>query len=900
MTYRIVKTYIAPMLALCASLLSPAPAAFSLNAAPVIMRASTVTASEPQLESPRVYEGYAKVQLLWTYSGTGTRPDAYDVYRNNVVVAKGVEVMNYVDHNLPAGDYQYKVASVYYSTDEAGNTVRRPETAFSVIYPVTIGNRDKLMETYGIDEIYNYDINESSAFANLTAAPGFYKQDLYRQGVIRDGKWFIAQRDDNNPDTTKVTETGGGIICFDANAGSAEAMAASAKKIFSYSSYTNIGLTIDGPGNFFMRYRWGTAGGNRDFTKTFNHGKLVTFADDYSSVDNEKVFTNMGGTVGIPLSSTTLLRYDFYSNDGGDLLNGTGKLYMTQSGSNVGKVVSFANGEITGYKDYTANTSVNGSENFFYKLDGRDDMILDLRSSGVYLIKNNGTKADNVPLFTTDRHHYNVGGASVWFNNDLILVVPDTPGLKNPGNFLLAKGSPDLSKPLVEGTNKNVNAADVLLAEDKMIPILSVEQTTLPNPTIYNSRGMWYGIEKHEETGNRYFDLYLFVPGMRFAKYRIYPQLIISGESSLNLSIIYDQVNGKNVDIKAVKGTVAWKPLTLDTGYSLKGYTVEILNQNDQVIESRSVAADAVADADGYLRLTTDSDLETNHIYTARISARYVNNLDPEWVKTSSPLLASCNSVDYTTVTPSGSISVWKASTFSHSELGDNPYPDEDTYFINYRCDIDINGTTEYDEPVSHYEVWYRKSDDPAGTHPNRLTDFSVLSADSAPVQAQNTLPGTYNFDAKYTDNESGDIVLRHYHQPKVNESGTLLNAYEDPSTWEYYIVARYADNADNAAIKREATSARITPTFRGTTGASDLTDVATTEGVNPAITSGDVTVTSPDAIGSVVIYSIDGRIAATLAGNGENILHADLSRLAPGMYLLSINGRPAHKLVKR
>lgn len=888
------------MLALCASLFSPTPAAFSLNAAPVIMRASTVTASEPQLELPRVYEGYAKVQLLWTYSGTGTRPDAYDVYRNNVVVAKGVEVMNYVDHNLPTGDYQYKVASVYYSTDEAGNTVRRPETAFSVIYPVTIGNRDKLMETYGIDEIYNYDINESSAFANLSAAPGFYKQDLYRQGVIRDGKWFIAQRDDNNPDTTIVTATGGGIICFDANAGSAEAMAASAKKIFSYSSYTNIGLTIDGPGNFFMRYRWGTSGGNRDFTKTFNHGKLVTFADDYSSVVNEKVFNSMGGTVGIPLSSTTLLRYDFYSNDGGDLLNGTGKLYMTQSGSNVGKVVSFANGEITGYKDYTANTSVNGSENFFYKLDGRDDMILDLRSSGVYLIKNNGTKADNVPLFTTDRHHYNVGGASVWFNNDLILVVPDTPGLKNPGNFLLAKGSPDPSKPLVEGTNKNVNAADVLLAEDKMIPILSVEQTTLPNPTIYNSRGMWYGIEKHEETGNRYFDLYLFVPGMRFAKYRIYPQLIISGESDFNLSIVYDKADGKNIDIKAVKGTVAWKPLTLDTGYSLKGYTVEILNQNDQVIESRSVEADAVADADGYLRLTTDSDLETNHIYTARISARYVNNLDPEWVKTSSPLLASCNSVDYTTVTPSGSISVWKASTFSHSELGDNPYPDEDTYFINYRCDIDINGTTEYDEPVSHYEVWYRKADDPAGTHPNRLTDFSVLSADSAPVQAQNTLPGTYNFDAKYTDNESGDIVLRHYHQPKVNESGTLLNTYEDPSTWEYYIVARYADNADNAAIKREATSARITPTFRGTTGASELTDVATTESVNPAITRGDVTVTSPDAIGSVVIYSIDGRIAATLAGNGENILHADLSRLAPGMYLLSINGRPAHKLVKQ
>lgn len=888
------------MLALSASLFAPISTVFAVSAAPVVMKASSVTASEPQLEQPRVYEGYAKVQLLWTYSGTGTRPDAYDVYRNNVVVAKGVEVMNYVDHNLPAGDYQYKVASVYYTTDATGNQIRRSETAFSVIYPVTIGNRNKLMETYSIDEIYNYDINESSVFANIKAAPGFYKQDLYRQGVIRDGKWFIAQRDDNNPDTTKVTDTGGGIICFDANAGSAEAMAASAKKIFSNSSYTNIGLTIDGPGNFFMRYRWGTSGGNREFTKTFKHGKLVTFANDYSSVTNEKVFANMGDTVGISSSSTTLLRYDFYSTDGGDLLNGTGKLYMTQSGSNVGKVVSFANGKITGYKNYTANTSINGSENYFYKLDGRDDMILDLRSSGVYLIKNNGTKADNVPLFTTDRHHYNIGGASVWFNNDLILIVPDTPGLKNPGNFLLAKGSPDLSKPLVEGTNKNVNAADVLLAEDKMIPILSVEQTTLPNPTIYNSRGMWYGIEKHEETGNRYFDLYLFVPGMRFAKYRIYPQLIISGEADLNLSIVYDKADGKNIDIKAVKGTVAWKPITLDTGYTLKGYTVEILNQNDQIVESHTVAADAVADTDGFLRLSTDSCLETGHSYTAQISAKYVNNLDPEWVKTSSPLLAACNPIDYETVTPTGTISVWKASTFSRSELGKKPYPEEDTYFVNYRCDIDINGATDSDEPVSYYEVWYRKANDPVGTHPNRLTNFSVLSADSPAVKEQSTLHGTYNFDAKYTDSESGDIVLRYYHQPKVDENGNLLNTYENPSNWEYYIVARYADNADNAAIKREATSACITPTFRGTTGATELTDAATIEGVNPAITHGDVTVTSPDAIDSVVIYGIDGRIAATIAGNGETALHTDLSQLAPGMYLISVNGRPAHKLVKQ
>lgn len=887
------------MLTLAASFISPIPTAYAISAAPLVKKASSVTTSEPQLEQPRVYEGYAKVQLLWTYSGTGTRPDAYDVYRNDVVVAKGVEVMNYVDHNLPAGNYKYKVASVYYSTDDAGTQTRLPETAFSVIYSVTIGNRDKLMETYGIEEIYNYDINESSVFANIDAAPGFYKQDLYRQGVIRDGMWFIAQRDDNNSDTTKVTESGGGIICFNANAGSAEAMAASAKKILSNSSYTNIGLTIDGPGNFFMRYRYGTNGGNREFTKTFKNGTIVTFSDDYAS-NSSQVIAKMGETIGIDSESTTQLRYDFYSNDGGDLLNGTCKLYMTQSGSYTGKVVSFNNGEITGHKDYSANTSVYGTENYFYKLDERDDMILDLRSSGVYLIKNDGTTADNVPLFTTDRHHYNIGGASVWFNNDLILVVPDTPGIKNPGNFLLAKGSPDLSKPLVEGTKKNVNASDVLLAEDKMIPILSVEQTTLPNPTIYNSRGMWYGIEKHEETGNRYFDLYLFVPGMRFAKYRVYPQLIISGEANFNLSIVYDKADGKEIDIKAVKGTVAWKPITFDTGYSLKGYTVEILNQNDQIIESHSIAADAVADADGFLRLSTDNCLETEHSYTAQISAKYVNNLDPEWVKSSSPLLVACNPIDYETVTPTGAISVWKSSTFSLSKLGDNPYPEEATYFINYRCDIDIDGVTESDEPVSHYEVWYRKANDPAGTHPNQLTNFTVLSADSPAIKGQSTLSGTYNFDAKYADSESGKIVLRYYHQPKVDESGTLLNTYENPSDWEYYIVARYADNAENETLKRNATSERITPTYRGTTGAAELTDAATIEGVNPAITNGDVTITSPDAIDKVVIFGIDGRIAATIAGNGETTLHTDLSHLAPGMYLLSVNGRPAHKLVKQ
>lgn len=78
---------------------------------------------------------------------------------------------------------------------------------------------------------------------------------------------------------------------------------------------------------------------------------------------------------------------------------------MTQSGSNVGKVVSFANGEITGYKDYTANTSVNGSENYFYKLDGRIAATitgngetalytdLSLLAPGMYLLSVNGRPA---------------------------------------------------------------------------------------------------------------------------------------------------------------------------------------------------------------------------------------------------------------------------------------------------------------------------------------------------------------------------------------------------------------------------------------------------------------------------------------------------------------------------
>lgn len=827
-------------------------------------------AHEPEWEALREYDGYAKTQLLWGYT-YGRRPSAYDIYRDGQLVAKDIVVMNYIDRDVPEGSHTYKIASVYYVTDDEGNVTRRSETAFSSERTCYVTARNPLKESYGIIEEYNYEFHDSDVFSSNTALPSFTDQDVYRQGVLYNGKWYIAQRNDASGKTGK-----GGIVCIDADAASVEAMAATGKKIYSCAPYSNVGIAVDGKGNFFIRHDENTTNSAYNFATGLKTGKLVTFSDDQSSYTERTV----------DLSGISLPRTDYYSMSDGDAAGGSAKLYLSPTNTNVGWSIDLNAGAVSDTVRLRTGSATVGSENFIFPLEGRSDLVVGLRSSGYYNI-DPATPTVSNPIYNTLSRIQNAGGISLWFNNDLIVVTPQSPWSKNPGDFLVAKGTPDPDK-YVAGTQKNASAADVQVGNGLMIPLASVSQNVITSLPTDNSNGIWFGAVPHDESGNKYISLYLYVPGIRFAKYRIYPQVNFP-EASLEMDVAVQYATdsvGKNTDITSIKGTATWPVLDLsESDYSVKEYILEFVDNDDRVIsEHKFTDADAV---EGKFTCSLGS-LYNAHDYTARLSVSYYSALDPDWTMTSSPVTAS-DKADYDVVNPSGEVTVYPSSTFSTTEEG--------VSFRSYRCDIDINSPASDAEPVTYYELWCSKAGVDSVKY--RLTNFSILNAGVKAVQHQDVLPGTYDFGNKATNFEDGkNVVVCYYHQPEVDGvSGELLDANEDPSTWKFYVVAKYAACAERIS---KQTVGEITPSLGGTTGAADLVDVTVAEEVTPAITTGPVTIKATEAIAAVNVYSTDGMLVMSLDGNGETLMKADLSSLAGGMYLVSVNGHGAHKVVKR
>lgn len=867
----------------------------------------------PEWDALRVYNGYAKTQALWNYS-YGFKPDAYDVIRDGVVIAKDITVMNYIDTYIPAGTRNYEIASVYY-TDEATKT-RRPESARSAIKTVEIVTRNPTNELYGITELYNYEITETSPFASMTAAPNFHDQDLYRQAAFYNGKWYVAQRKEKDDFSTRDSK--GGIVCFDADVESKEALIASAKKIYELEGNTNVGIAVDDNGTFFIKDDDGDATSTSfwEYTHPIKKGRLLKFNEDASgnfTVAND-VSINLSGVA--DGSNTIKTRADYYSMKG-DVLNGSGKLYLApSSGSgNDGKdawIINITNGAVMSSKCYNSHvdTSTGGQENFAFPLNNRDDVMHLVRSNGYFRLDPANTTNSN-RLYDTMSRINNAGGASIWFNNDFLLITPQSKSSKNIGDFFVAKGTPDPAK-LAEGATKATDAKDVLIEADKMIPIVAVTQEKTDQTDVENTNGMWFGLEPHYNAAGaaEYLDIYLYVPAIRFAKYRLYPYLNLPGPGvSMDVDIQYKANNeGDNVDITSFKGTATWDPITASGDVSLKSYDLKFMSMDNTVLAEHWFDEDGnELNADGN-KLTTDRsgitdgkfscsiDNLDSQEYQAQLTANFESNNDGRtWV--SEPSVASAQT-DYEAVAPAGTIQII---------VEDKVWTDADSkYRKNYRLDIDFNApdfsAAGDSYPVSYYELWYNKPGDEAGTYPNRLEGFFLMNGAEPVIKNQSEIPGTYDFEnakRKYNRIDGSEVVCFYYAQPEVNADGTLINENDDPAKWKVVVRAKYAARAANGAIAKDRQSV-LTALPGGTTGVDEITADAGNTTVYPTLTNGPLTIKSHEPIETVTVHGVDGSLVMTFAGNSDQILKIDLSNLQSGLYIVNVNGDSSHKIVKR
>lgn len=867
----------------------------------------------PEWDALRVYDGYAKTQALWDYT-YGFRPDAYDVIRDGVVIAKDITVMNYIDTYIPAGTRSYEIASVYY-TDAATKT-RRPESARSAIKTAEVVTRNPTNELYGITELYNYEITETSPFASMTAAPEFFDQDLYRQAAFYNGKWYVAQRKEKDDFATRDLK--GGIVCFDADVESQAALIASAKKIYELEGNTNVGIAVDDNGTFFIKDDDGDATPTSmwEYTHPIKKGRLLKFNEDASGniTTAQDVQLDLSGVTDGTNSIKT--RADYYSMKG-DVLNGTGKLYLTPSlgSGNDGKdawIIDITNGAVTSSKCYNShvNTSSGGTENFAFPLDRRDDVMHLVRSNG-YFCLDPANPGNSNRLYDTMSRINNAGGTSIWFNGDFLVITPQSKSSKNIGDFFVAKGTPDPAK-LAEGATKATDAKDVLIEADKMIPIVAVAQNETGQTAVENTNGMWFGLEPHYNAAGaaEYLDIYLYVPAIRFAKYRLYPFLNLPGPGvNMNVDIQYQtDTEGTNVDITSFKGTATWEPITASGDVSLKSYDLKFMSMDNTVIAEHWFDKDGnELDAYGNKLTTTGSGITAGEFscsidnldsreYQAQLTANFISNNDNRtWV--SEPSVAS-DQTDYEAVAPAGTIQII---------VEDKVWTDADSkYRKNYRLDIDFNapdfGAAGESYPVSYYELWYNKPGDEADTYPNRIYGFFLMNGAEPALKNQSEIPGTYDFEnakRKYIHIEGNKVVCSYFAQPEVNADGTLINENDDPAKWKVVVRAKYAARAANGAIAKDRQSV-LTKQTGGTTGAGEIMADAGNTTVYPTLTNGPLTIKAHKPIETVTVHGVDGSLVMTFAGNSDQILKIDLSNLQSGLYIVNVNGDSSHKIVKR
>lgn len=875
----------------------------------------------PEWDDLRNYDGYAKTQALWNYS-YGIKPDAYDVIRDGVVIAKDITVMNYIDTYIPAGTRNYEIASVYY-TDAATKT-RRTESARSAIKTAEIVARNPTNELYGITELYNYEITADSPFAQSDVLPNFTDQNLYRQATLYNGKWYVAKRKGVNDFTTDLDASKGGIVCFDADAGSEEAMASSAKSIYEIKGNINVGIAVDDNGTFFIRDDDGEAATTSqwEYTHPLKKGRLLRFSQDASGnfTTEKDIPIDLSGVVDGTSKITN--RVDYFSMTG-DVLNGSGRLYFSPHGTyptySDGKdawVVDIANGAVTSSKCYNSHvdTQSGGTENFVFPLDQRSDIMHLVRSNAYFRFDPSNTE-NHARLYDTMSRINNAGGTSIWFNQDLLIITPQAASSKNIGDFFVAKGTPDPEK-LAEGETKANSANDVILESDKIIPIVAVTQSSNTSVTVENCNCMWFGLNpKYSEDGKtaEYLDIYLYVPGVRFAKYRLYPYMNLSSpEVAMDVDIQYQTgTEGENIDITSFKGTASWEPNASKGDVNLTTYNLKFMSMDNTVLAEHWFNADGKEiDSEGNVLTSTNGITESGNIictidnldsneYQARLTATFQSaNDDRTWL--SEPSVAS-DQTDYEALPPYGTIRiVTEEKNGSIIDWTD----DEGDLRRNYRLDIDFNAPNYYGDsyPVTYYELWYRKPNDEAGTYPNQLKGFFLMDGENGVIKDQETIPGTYDFDnakSRVVRGEYSEVVCYYYAQPKINEAGTPIDDNENPNNWVFVVRAKYAARAENQAIaKSEQTP--LEAKDGGTTGVGEIVADAGNTTVYPTLTKGPLTIKANEPIETIAVYGVDGSSMMTFAGHGDQILKVDLSNLQSGLYIVNVNGDSSHKIVKR
>lgn len=889
----------------------------------------------PYFTSIVTYKGRRTVALTWEVSST-TNLKYYEVYRDGIKILSNYEGSSYIDAELPDGNYSYVVKAYY---DEGGETVVKsslPREA-SITYSPDVTN-------YILDCIYDYPImtqDEWTAagspadavvakgwFANAKTRVGFNGApgDVYRQAQFYNGKWYIAQLtartelvdgtnyipnsyvggDEAGTGANKEYKDGkwkGHIYSIGADEATIKTIGNAGDVVNGTYGLENQSIAVDGTGKFWHRVTNGgplnstnlyyrpikylkgnielTYGGH-DFYYYEEHGKGANGAQYYRTHYLAAGNYNNGNPY-VLLSMN--LSADVYRVD----LNAAGTAM-----NNIKKFVAPYEG-MTNPKTGEALHPKGSTENYSFPVPGRNGAFIQtVRSIGTWYVDPSGHYS---LMYDATADITQSGGVAFTYNEEFFVLHPSTVRSNNPGYFRID----------VAECGEGETADNVVPSKNNLIPCAGNKLEEVSQFVAGNSNCSWYGAEY--DTADDCIYIYQYVPGVRFAKYRLYkrdayPDVPVN----INITTGYDDETNLS-DITRFDCKITWqrpskKPTDQDHSFGLPGadivvnhYEVALKDQSGTVLKTWKV----------------NDETDVSNVFTID----YNQNDDGEFVINADMYTAEIvpiyKRVNNGTLIRGG----------MNYEVDQNDYPaaigEAKAYIYSgdgaaagtYRVDLDFDRATaaNSNEPVSYFLVEY--STDGGATF-NTLNKFNLLKQGEDyhyyPVEVPNgqipegQVPGNYKFGGSDTykfgidtPSEKG-YALREKANPATDHKCVLYYYTKDnPSGYKYRITAVYAST--NARIRKTA-STNAENFTGGTTGIGDATGYSLSAYPVPATT--EVTVTSPEAIRDIRVFSSTGAEVARVAGEDSYTQSVDVSTLASGVYMIVINEQTPIRIVKK
>lgn len=883
----------------------------------------------PYFTSIVTYKGRRTVALTWEVSST-TNLKYYEVYRDGIKILSNYEGSSYIDAELPDGNYSYVVKAYY---DEGGETVVKsslPGEA-SITYSPDVTN-------YILDCIYDYPImtqDEWTAagspadavvakgwFANAKTRVGPYGApgDAFRQAQFYNGKWYLAQLTacDLNPiprgywdyhsstDIFKNTWKGGAYFISADNDEIKTIGDAGGLQFTGCDWYglENQFIALDDDGVIIRRST------KSDLGKEENFYRPTRYLYSYGVGVGETDIIKYNGKSFLELSkdgnSTDQHYRTHYISAGGSIKGGTGYALLAMNKSADLYRVSFnTNGTAKNVTKFTPNLEGmvypsgndagkpvdpwGSTENYAFPVPGRNGAFIQtVRSIGTWYVDPSGHYS---LMYDATADITQSGGVAFTYNDEFFVLHPSTVRSNNPGYFRID----------VAERGEGETAATVVPSKNNLIPCVGNKLEEVSQFVAGNSNCSWYGAEY--DTADDCIYIYQYVPGVRFAKYRLYkrdayPDVPVN----INITTGYDNETNPS-DIKRFDCKITWnrpskKPTDQDHSFGLPGadivvdhYEVALKDQNGTVLKTWKV--NDVADVSNVFTIDYNQNASGEFFINAD---KYTAEIVPVYKRKNGTLIRG--GMNYEVAQNDYPAAIGEARAYIYS--GDGAAAGM------YRVDLDFDRATaaNSNEPVSYFLVEYSTD---GGANFNTLNKFNLLKQGEDyhhyPVEVINgQVPGNYKFGGSDTykfgidtPSEKGYALREKANYATDHKCVLYYYTKDNPSGYKYRITAVYAST--NARIRKTA-STNAENFNGGTTGISDATGYSLSVYPVPATTA--VTVTSPEAIESVRIFSTAGAEVARVAGEKDYTQSVDVSTLAPGVYLLVVNEQAPLRIVKK